>query len=129
MRVQVCWVYMAGFWQRGDYRAGFCEKLLEASPPSRMNQCQLAPRSNWTKSICSAGSASGIMCLTRAKSCFSAAARGERRECMRATSLHTLRSLGPGGLHLVEETHSGAVHVLQPMGRTHVGEVCGELAP
>jgi len=30
----------------------------------------------------------------------------------------------------VEGTHAGAVHEeLQPMGRTHIGEVCGELSP
>ena len=35
----------------------------------------------------------------------------------------------PEGLNPVEGTHAGAVHEeLQPMGRTHVGEDCGELS-
>jgi len=35
----------------------------------------------------------------------------------------------PEGLYPVEGTHAEAVHEeLQPMGRTHIGEVCGELS-
>ena len=36
----------------------------------------------------------------------------------------------PEGLHLVGGTHAGAVHEeQQPVGRTHIGELCGELSP
>lgn len=28
------WIYMTRFWQQGDYRGGFCEKMLKASPTS-----------------------------------------------------------------------------------------------
>ncbi|GAB0183427.1 hypothetical protein GRJ2_000808000 [Grus japonensis] len=41
----------------------------------------------------------------------------------------TLEQSAPEGLRFVEGTHAGAVHEeLQPMGRTHVGEVCGGLS-
>lgn len=41
-----------------------------------------------------------------------------------------LQKPDPEGLHLVEITLAGAVHVeLQPMGRTYFGEICGGLSP
>ncbi|GAB0187278.1 hypothetical protein GRJ2_001193100 [Grus japonensis] len=41
----------------------------------------------------------------------------------------TLEQSVPEGLHLMEETHAGAVHEeLQPVGRTHI-EVHGGLSP
>lgn len=41
----------------------------------------------------------------------------------------TLEQCVPEELHTMGGTHAGAVYELQPVGRAHVGEVCGELSP